>query len=373
MSVTHPPRACIAESLPYIPGMIASPTDTDTARTTPADNPLPIPAHFPHDWPHHLVVDMLKPGLDFRALAAHIGVSFTALAELINSPQVQAETNALNDLTQTRARLLALSAGPRAINKLITIVDAPLPHNTGMTPEAESRAWCRHADLAIRAINALARHSRPSPPPNHSGPDHTTTEPRRTSKRIPTASHDHPPACAEGEPASDNTEPRGVTTRPSAEDRADTPDHSKTDTSPAPSPSAPVSLCPSAPDSPTPTPVAAEQRATVAEVRSAAAQRQASPSTDPPAAASPRPNRASLVERAERPRLSSSLPDDPSAFSSPTRGSDTTPSEPTESSSSPLPTSPRSSAAPLPGQSSIRVEPSSESHSTRHARDRPAA
>ncbi|QYK47328.1 MAG: hypothetical protein KF838_11120 [Phycisphaeraceae bacterium] len=323
--------------------MIASPTDTDPARTTLADNALPIPAHFPHDWPHHLVVDMLKPGLDFRALAAHIGVSFTALAELINSPQVQAETNALNDLTQTRARLLALSAGPRSISKLITIVDAPLPHNTGMTPEAESRAWCRHADLAIRAINALTRHTRPSPPPNNSGPKHTSpdnTKPDNTPKNQP--------------PAPSN---------------------------PAPSPTAPS---PSAPDSPTPTSDPADQRAAVAKVPSAAAQcgggGKPAPGMSPPAAASPRPNRASVVEQAGRPRLSSSFPDDPSAFNATTGASDTESSEPTESSSSPLPiahsplpSSQHSSAAPRPGESSIRVEPSSESHYTRHARDRPAA
>lgn len=169
--------------------MIASPTDTAPARTTtdapradPHATPLavPIPAHFPSDWPHKIARDMLKPGLSFTDLAAQIGISFDHLGALISHPAVEAELRAVDTLSAIRARLVASTSMPLAVNRLIAIIDQPLPKPQGRDPDADARAFCRHANLTIRAINALFRHTRhpaPGSPKRHPPYPRPPTEP----------------------------------------------------------------------------------------------------------------------------------------------------------------------------------------------------
>ncbi|MBX3367967.1 MAG: hypothetical protein KF912_11710 [Phycisphaeraceae bacterium] len=179
--MTIPPRACIHVAASYIPGMIASPdlTHESPHHATPADTISPR-----QRWAHLLVLDMLRANLPLDRLAAHLNIPFLTLIDYINTPEVQAEIDAYDQLLTIRARLLGQTARPISLRKLLDVLESPAPQPTGRDPDADQRALHRHAELIRRTATTIARESRalvPKPAPE------TLTD-QRPQKGAPSAS-----------------------------------------------------------------------------------------------------------------------------------------------------------------------------------------
>ncbi len=139
--------------------MIATPDQTRDAatHTAPADAPDPIDFALRA---HHLVLDILKANIPLAALAAHYNVPFLTLVDYVNTPEVQAEIDAYEKLTNLRARLLGQTARPVSIRKLLDVLQSPAPEPRGRDPEADQRALHRHAELIRRTATTIAKEAR---------------------------------------------------------------------------------------------------------------------------------------------------------------------------------------------------------------------
>ena len=147
--------------------MIASPDLTHEA----AHNTTPAAPTDRQRWAHLLVLDMLKANLSLDRLAAHLNIPFLTLIDYINTPEVQAEIDAYDQLLTLRARLLGQTARPISLRKLLDILECPAPQPSGRDPEADQRTLHRHAELIRRTATTIARESRalapkPTPAPN---------------------------------------------------------------------------------------------------------------------------------------------------------------------------------------------------------------
>ncbi|QYK48122.1 MAG: hypothetical protein KF838_15185 [Phycisphaeraceae bacterium] len=146
--------------------MIASPDLTHDAphHATPAD-----PISPRQRWAHLLVLDMLRANLPLDRLAAHLNIPFLTLIDYINTPEVQAEIDAYDQLLTIRARLLGQTARPISLRKLLDVLESPAPQPTGRDPESDQRTLHRHAELIRRTATTIARESRalaPKPAPD---------------------------------------------------------------------------------------------------------------------------------------------------------------------------------------------------------------
>lgn len=118
-------------------------------------------------WAHNLVLDMLEANLPLPALAHHLKIPFATLVGYIQMPEVQAEIDAYEALTQLRARLLGQTARPVSLRRLLDVLESPAPLPGHRDPESDQRALHRHAELMRRTATTIARESRalaPKPP-----------------------------------------------------------------------------------------------------------------------------------------------------------------------------------------------------------------
>ncbi len=120
----------------------------------------PDPISPRHRWAHNLVLDMINANLPLARLADHLKVPFDTLIAHINTPEVQAEINAYEELTNLRARLLGEAARPISLRRLLDVLESPAPRLTGRDPDADQRALHRHAELIRRTATTIARESR---------------------------------------------------------------------------------------------------------------------------------------------------------------------------------------------------------------------
>ncbi|MCW5768159.1 MAG: hypothetical protein KIT19_05715 [Phycisphaeraceae bacterium] len=144
--------------------MIASPDIAQSERT----QQFPAAPTDRQRWAHLLVLDMLKANLPLPALAAHLNIPFLTLIDYINTPEVQAEIDAYDQLLTLRARLLGQTARPISLRKLLDILESPAPQPSGRDPEADQRTLHRHAELIRRTATTIAKESRvlaPKPTP----------------------------------------------------------------------------------------------------------------------------------------------------------------------------------------------------------------
>jgi hypothetical protein len=147
--------------------MIAT-QETDACAPTP-DTP---------SWAHALVLDIIETNLPLPDLARHLGIPFEKLLAHINTPEVQAEINAYEELVRLRARLVGQTARPISIRKMLEVLETPTPRPLGRDPESDQRALHRHADLIRRTAAVIARESRALAP--------KPTSPRTKSRTQPT-------------------------------------------------------------------------------------------------------------------------------------------------------------------------------------------
>ena len=111
-------------------------------------------------WAHRLVLDMIKAALPLPALAEHLKIPFRTLIGYIDSPDVQAEIDALDRLTLIRARLLGDIARPVSIRRLLGILERPDPEPRGDDPDADAKHLLRHDELIRRTATTIAKESR---------------------------------------------------------------------------------------------------------------------------------------------------------------------------------------------------------------------
>jgi hypothetical protein len=150
--------------------MIASPQQaanqpTNSAVAQPGDQAAQRPA-APSEisprqrWAHLLVLDMIDANLPLARLAEHLKIPFDTLVAHINSPEVQAEIDAYEALTNLRARLLGEAARPISLRRLLDALESPAPRPSGRDSDADQRAIHRHAELIRRTATTIARESR---------------------------------------------------------------------------------------------------------------------------------------------------------------------------------------------------------------------
>lgn len=216
------------------------PDDSRAAR--PA---APDPISPRQRWAHLLVLDMINANLPLARLAEHLKIPFDTLVAHINTPEVQAEIDAYEQLTNLRARLLGESARPISLRKLLDVLESPAPRPSGRDPDADQRALHRHAELIRRTATTIARESRalaPTSSARTANPSARTTAPRGAtgSRRAPSGGepepvpsnntpHRRPPGPAESASQSE-TEPA-----PDASNRTASVNE-RTDTRPSPAP-----------------------------------------------------------------------------------------------------------------------------------------
>jgi hypothetical protein len=142
--------------------MIASPDDTrgasPTGTTSPAAPPDPISARQRRA--HLLVLDIINANLPLARLADHLKIPFDTLIAHVNTPEVQAEIDAYEQLNNLRARLLGEAARPISLRKLLDVLESPTPRLTGRDPDADQCTLHRHAELIRRTATTIARESR---------------------------------------------------------------------------------------------------------------------------------------------------------------------------------------------------------------------
>ncbi|MBX3365768.1 MAG: hypothetical protein KF912_00450 [Phycisphaeraceae bacterium] len=165
--------------------MIASP---DLAHESPHHATPADPISPRQRWAHLLVLDMLRANLPLDRLAAHLNIPFLTLIDYINTPEVQAEIDAYDQLLTIRARLLGQTARPISLRKLLDVLESPAPQPTGRDPDADQRALHRHAELIRRTATTIARESRALAPKPATKPAHTPTPDQRPQKGAPSAS-----------------------------------------------------------------------------------------------------------------------------------------------------------------------------------------
>lgn len=164
--------------------MIATPNQATTPLQSEPSAHIPVPCFRgcplpPPDalgivqgpmWAHRLVLDMIKAALPLPALAEHLKIPFRTLIGYIDSPDVQAEIDALDRLTLIRARLLGDIARPVSIRRLLGILERPDPEPRGDDPDADAKHLLRHDELIRRTATTIAKESRalaakPAPAP----------------------------------------------------------------------------------------------------------------------------------------------------------------------------------------------------------------
>ncbi|MBX3316257.1 MAG: hypothetical protein KF902_05275 [Phycisphaeraceae bacterium] len=186
--------------------MIASPDLTHEA----AHNTTPAAPTDRQRWAHLLVLDMLKANLPLDRLAAHLNIPFLTLIDYINTPEVQAEIDAYDQLLTLRARLLGQTARPVSLRKLLDILESPAPQPSGRDPEADQRTLHRHAELIRRTATTIARESRalaPKPIPNPKPvPDNTADQ--RAQRGAPSATQQASSGALSGSQSKDNASSR---------------------------------------------------------------------------------------------------------------------------------------------------------------------
>ena len=126
----------------------------------PCAPPAQAPISPSRRWAHNLVLDIVNANLTLPALAAHLKIPFETLVAHIRTPEVQAEIDAYETLSELRGRLLGEAARPIALRKLLDVLETPAPQPTGLDPDADHRALYRHAELIRRAATTIAKESR---------------------------------------------------------------------------------------------------------------------------------------------------------------------------------------------------------------------
>lgn len=141
--------------------------------------PAPSAPPAPLD-PLALIEDLLNPAIDLPTMARARRLTLAQLSEAIAHPAVQAELEALRQLADARAAIIAIPARSTA---LATLSEAC----TNPGPTATDRA------SAIRAAHTLLKHAPPSPPARQRA---TIAERNNTPRPHQSQSHHRPRALS---------------------------------------------------------------------------------------------------------------------------------------------------------------------------------